>query len=113
MNKWICILLAFFVAFAPLGMKAGMAMESAPANEISTVVITDTSQVEKSQPNCCAQHGDFVSDLHGHCGLSCATFPVAFSLAYHPGVAIRTTTFFVGLAGSPQSVPERPPRILF
>ena len=113
MNKWICILLAFFVAFAPLGMKAGMAMESAPANEISTLVITDTLQVEKSQPDCCAQHGDFVSDLHGHCGLSCATLPVAFSVTLHPGVAVHTTTFFVGLAGSPQSVPEKPPRILF
>ena len=106
-------MLAFFVAFAPLGMKAGMAMESAPANEISTVVITDTLQVEKLNLDCCAQHGDFVSDLHGHCGLSCATLPVAFSVTLHPGVAVHTTTFFVGLAGSPQSVPEKPPRILF
>ena len=113
MNKWISILLAFFVAFAPLGMQAGMAMESAPATEVSTVVITDTLQIEKSDPDCCTQHGNFVSDIHGHCGLSCATLPVAFSVTLHPGVAVHTTTFFVGLAGSPQSVPEKPPRILF
>jgi len=113
MNRLFAIMIACLVALASFGPQVSMAMEQAPASQMAMEMGGDGSGADHAQSDCCEQPGHLMSDLHGHCGMSCAIMADAFSAITPLPILLHRANESAGLLASHQTLPEKPPRPLF
>lgn len=115
MTRLFAILIACVVALASYGPRTSMALEWGSSSAMTAEMAENTGGAETqsaahSNMDCCTQPTYGMSDLHGHCGMSCAIMSEAISPIHPWSVASFTAGEPAGLVTSNRDLPERPPR---